>query len=80
MNEITSGHADCFEQGSTSDHFEQVCNVGAGEDLWCYNDVEVDWMPSGFQQIVVRRGCRTNNWKDECAQGSTGGYYYKLGI
>ena len=62
-----------------AEQFEQVCNISEGEggELWCYNDVEVDWMPAGFQQVNIRRGCRNNNWKDECSEGFTGGYQFK---
>ena len=59
--------------------FEIDCAIQGGLDgeVWCYNDVEVDWMPSGFQQVTVRRGCRNDNWKDECWEGESGGLMWK---
>jgi hypothetical protein len=34
-------------------------------------------MPRGEQEILVRRGCRNNNWKNECEDGENGGYKFR---
>lgn len=70
MGGVIRGDQDCFKDGPDAEQFEATCNIegGIGGELWCYNEIQVNWVGAGLQQITVNRGCRNINLKDECME------------